>query len=579
MHTTHNNIIMSIKNQYITPSAALPSYPSLSPSFRFHFHAFYPALVLYSASKPDCNMNLSTPSCALPFSTRHSPLNRRNQGQYYRSGRHNRGYFYVYITLSLISCIQRAPSILAKSAKTANMLPRSTLSLRASFAYFNHMCMKIEHPANKLKSRFNPGFSFGAIDCEGTRTMQRNGSCGSIRRFLRTSSILCAKSGDRQVEDDRMDNQPPKSKRILARRPIQLQNEQQQSPQTISQKASQPQQPKHTMQPKSSGNLQPPQIIFSNNHLLVVNKPPGWKSQPGDGGGASSSPTSVDPKCLLTFLQSQQLGGGSLQNFLNPTHRLDQPCTGVLIFAKNGKAASRVQVAWSKQRVEKEYWVVVEGGSVMDGGKGKSGGTDGLEVLRYQSKFLKEKGTHLLSAVIQTKPFSGRGSEGGRNSRNRPNSGGVGSVTVKPIPPNYNPKDASQSINGRVCHIEWRHLLTLPPPPTTSSTRDMYIPTRHLLSVKTDTGAKHQVRALLALAGETPIAGDLRYGNSLNSRGGGRVDRPLPDGSVALHARSVFMPTVSLGGMEFLTDEPFVADIPGKWSQFFGVTEKDVKGL
>ena len=96
--------------------------------------------------------------------------------------------------------------------------------------------------------------------------------------------------------------------------------------------------------------LERPEVIFSNNHLLVVNKPAGWKSQPGNGGGQSSSVT--DPKCLLTYLKSQGLGGGLNKDFLIPTHRLDQPCTGVLIFAKNGKAASRVQVAWSKQLVK-----------------------------------------------------------------------------------------------------------------------------------------------------------------------------------------------------------------------------------
>ncbi|KAL7447551.1 hypothetical protein ACHAWC_000006, partial [Mediolabrus comicus] len=101
--------------------------------------------------------------------------------------------------------------------------------------------------------------------------------------------------------------------------------------------------------------LEKPEVIFSNNHVLVVNKPAGWKSQPGDGGGGGNNQnnSAIDPKCLLTYLQSQELGGGSLNNFLIPTHRLDQPCTGVLIFAKNGKAASRVQVAWAKRKVKK----------------------------------------------------------------------------------------------------------------------------------------------------------------------------------------------------------------------------------
>ena len=105
--------------------------------------------------------------------------------------------------------------------------------------------------------------------------------------------------------------------------------------------------------------------------------------------------------------------------------------------------------------------------------------------------------------------------------------------------------------------------------------------TRHLLSVTTDTGAKHQVRALLALAGGAPISGDLRYGDNHNSHGyqQGRVDQPLPDGSVALHARDVYLPTVSLGSMEFLKDKPFVATIPKRWREFFGISEDDTRRL
>ena len=293
-------------------------------------------------------------------------------------------------------------------------------------------------------------------------------------------------------------------------------------------------------------------------------------------GGASP-----DSKCLLTYLQSQSLGGGSKNDFLNPTHRLDQPCTGTLIFAKNGKGASRVQVAWSKRKVKKCYWVVVEGGSI---NKGKGNKMGGLELLQSRSMLLSGRGsggntnTFQLSAIL-----TNTGGKGGNTRGSRSNNAG-GSVTAKPLPPNYSPSDtANDNSNGRVCHIEWEHLLSLPAKTSSSSTR-------HLLSVTTDTGAKHQVRVLLALAGGAPIAGDLRYGNNLNSQyysnnqqggGGGhqqgRVDKPLPDGSVALHARNVFLPTVSLGGMEFLKDKPFVASIPKRWRDFFGFCEDDVR--
>eukprot|EP00956_Cyclotella_meneghiniana_P026154 scaffold55881_cov77-Cyclotella_meneghiniana.AAC.4 len=290
--------------------------------------------------------------------------------------------------------------------------------------------------------------------------------------------------------------------------------------------------------------LHSPQIIFSNNHLLIVNKPPGWKSQPGDHHPISD----VDPKCLLTYLQTNKLGGGSQRNFISPTHRLDQPCSGVLIFAKNSKAASRVQSSWSKGMVDKEYWVVVEGsgsGIVTSSNKKKNQRWNGLELLHSRSCKINSN-DYRFSAVVASK------------------KGNNGSVIVKPIPPN----SSKENTNQRICHIEWKHLLHL---------SDSKHGTRHLLSVKTNTGAKHQVRALLA-SGGAPIAGDLRYGNNILqiNQGGGRVYEPLHDRSVALHARSVFMPNVSLGGMEFLKKDPFVAEIPCSWKELFGIGENDV---
>jgi 23S rRNA-/tRNA-specific pseudouridylate synthase len=320
-----------------------------------------------------------------------------------------------------------------------------------------------------------------------------------------------------------------------------------------------------------------PQIIFSNNHLLVVNKPPGWKSQPGNGVGINGSNNiqskseSNDPKCLLSYLKSQSMGGGSMKDFLMPTHRLDQPCTGVLIFAKNAKAASRVQVAWSKKQVKKCYWVVVEGGG-MDKNKG-GGSMLGLELLQSRSSHILDPETagnthtYRLSAILKN---TGGKVKDGKGDRSKHNAGG--SVAVKPLLPGHS---SSSAVDGRICHIEWKHLLSVKTQTSAS--------TRHLLSVTTDTGAKHQVRALLALAGGAPIAGDLRYGNNnMNQQSKyqpGRVEIPLPDGSVALHARSVFLPTVSLGGMEFLKNESFVASIPKKWRDFFGIREDDVKKL
>jgi len=224
--------------------------------------------------------------------------------------------------------------------------------------------------------------------------------------------------------------------------------------------------------------LERPEVIYSNNHLLVVNKPAGWKSQPGNGGGSSSS-SAIDPKCLLTYLKLQSLGGGSNKDFLIPTHRLDQPCSGVLIFAKNGKAASRVQVAWAKRNVKKTYWVVVEGSSQTTSKRNDK--MNGLELLIKQSTRTKAKNIYKLSAIL--KSTKGKNARGNRRSNNN-NAGG--SVLVKPIPPNYSSLNGENSKDGRICHIEWKHLRALSGE-------------RHLLSVSTDTGKSAFVLFCLVL--------------------------------------------------------------------------------
>jgi 23S rRNA pseudouridine1911/1915/1917 synthase len=94
--------------------------------------------------------------------------------------------------------------------------------------------------------------------------------------------------------------------------------------------------------------LPKPKILFASNHLLVVDKPPGWHSVPN---------LEPSPKCLLTYLVSQRMGGGSMQDYLKPLHRLDQPCSGVLMFGKTTKAASRIQKQWNSV-VQKTYHVV-----------------------------------------------------------------------------------------------------------------------------------------------------------------------------------------------------------------------------
>jgi 23S rRNA-/tRNA-specific pseudouridylate synthase len=122
--------------------------------------------------------------------------------------------------------------------------------------------------------------------------------------------------------------------------------------------------------PQQYSRLHPPTVIYSDNHLLVVNKPAGWHAVPNipkqrndDYDNNSNNNNSNkhfnnnhenNKKCLLTYLQNKQLGGGSKNDFLIPLHRIDQPCTGILLFGKTSKAASRVTTVWKGKKMKKK---------------------------------------------------------------------------------------------------------------------------------------------------------------------------------------------------------------------------------
>ena len=46
--------------------------------------------------------------------------------------------------------------------------------------------------------------------------------------------------------------------------------------------------------------------------------------------------------------------------YVGIVHRLDRPVSGVLIWAKNPKAARRLAIQFEKRQVIKEYWAIVE---------------------------------------------------------------------------------------------------------------------------------------------------------------------------------------------------------------------------
>ena len=96
----------------------------------------------------------------------------------------------------------------------------------------------------------------------------------------------------------------------------------------------------------------PFQIIYEDNHLVIVNKEPGILVQ-GD---------STGDKCLLDMvkdhIKEEYDKPGAV--FLGTVHRLDRPVSGLVVFARTSKALERMNEIFRKRDVQKTYWAVVK---------------------------------------------------------------------------------------------------------------------------------------------------------------------------------------------------------------------------
>ena len=94
-------------------------------------------------------------------------------------------------------------------------------------------------------------------------------------------------------------------------------------------------------------------VLYEDNHLIAVFKPAGVLVQ-GDNTG---------DKCLMDevkeYLKEKYNKPG--QVFLGLLHRLDRPVSGVVLFAKTSKGASRISEQIRNHTVHKTYQTLVEG--------------------------------------------------------------------------------------------------------------------------------------------------------------------------------------------------------------------------
>lgn len=96
-----------------------------------------------------------------------------------------------------------------------------------------------------------------------------------------------------------------------------------------------------------------PQILYHDNHLLIVNKPAGMLVQADKTGDLD----------LLTWakawVKKEFTKPGDV--YLGLVHRLDRPVSGVVALARTSKAASRLAAQFRTRAVRKVYWALVTG--------------------------------------------------------------------------------------------------------------------------------------------------------------------------------------------------------------------------
>jgi len=95
------------------------------------------------------------------------------------------------------------------------------------------------------------------------------------------------------------------------------------------------------------------EIIFEDNHLIVVNKPPGILTQP-----SGTSQDNLEDQ-VKQWIKHRDHKPGNV--FLHAIHRLDKAVSGIVVFAKTSKALSRLQESQRQRQYKKRYLAQVEG--------------------------------------------------------------------------------------------------------------------------------------------------------------------------------------------------------------------------
>ena len=96
----------------------------------------------------------------------------------------------------------------------------------------------------------------------------------------------------------------------------------------------------------------PEDILYEDNHLLVVNKHCGDLVQPDPSGESALEDQ------IKQYIKQRDAKPGAV--FLGVVHRIDRPVSGAVLFAKTSKALVRLNEMLREGRIRKVYWALTE---------------------------------------------------------------------------------------------------------------------------------------------------------------------------------------------------------------------------
>jgi 23S rRNA pseudouridine1911/1915/1917 synthase len=101
-------------------------------------------------------------------------------------------------------------------------------------------------------------------------------------------------------------------------------------------------------------------ILYEDHHLVIVNKPAPLLTQ---------APTHIPSLEAMVKQYIKEKYSKPAGVYLAVPHRLDRPVTGAICFARNTKAAQRIQLQFEARTVRKTYWALIAGNLHPDTGE------------------------------------------------------------------------------------------------------------------------------------------------------------------------------------------------------------------